>query len=138
MPDFKEAKEKLIKIQEQISDLERKETQAKIDFLKTVPLGEEFYNSDGDKYTFVGFQTRPEPVALAEWPGGVHPLELKYMDEIFLTMEDFNPSNYRELAVDNKENTEDTYPCIGCGVEIPATEPYCKDCDKDFEAKKAA
>src|SRR5574343_1139149 len=131
--NFKEAKEKLIKIQEQISDLERKETQAKIDFLKTVPLGEEFYNSDGDKYTFVGFQVRPAPVALAEWPGGVHPLELKYMDEIFLTMEDFDPSNYIELAVDNKENAEDTYPCPVCKRDIPATEPFCKDCSNDIK-----
>ncbi len=154
--DFKAAKRTLMSIQRQIEELKRDEREAKIEFLKALELGGEYMDSEGEKFLFVGFQVKPDPVALVEWPGGVSAEELDYIKENFLTREDFATGNKRwsfEVSPCQKcgkvipsemqlcsecEREEGTYPCPICKKDIPATEPFCKDCMKDTEAKKAA
>ncbi len=156
--DFKSAKRTLQSIQEQIAELERDEREAKIEFLKSLKLGEEYMDYEGDKFLFVGFQIRPHPIALVECPGGIRTMQLDCIKERFLTEEELDrearsfkvspcqkcekmiPS---EMTICSKclglgKEEEDTYPCPICKREIPGTEPFCKDCSLDTEAKKAA
>ena len=152
--DFKAAKRTLQSIQDQITELERDEREAKIEFLKALELGEDYMDFEGDKFVFIGFQIRPHPIALVECPGGIRTMQLDCIKERFLTEEELDrearsfkvspcqkcgemiPS---EMAVCSKcQEKEDTYPCPICKKDIEATEPFCKDCEKDFEAKKAA
>lgn len=155
--DFKAAKRSLQSIQEQLKELKAEEREAKIEFLKTIPLGEEFMDFEGNKFLFIGFQIKPEPVALAEWPGGVSAEELDCIKENFLTWEDFDATGNKrwsfevspcqkcgkvipsEMQICSKCEREDeeTYPCPVCKREIPATEPFCRDCMNDVKSKAA-
>lgn len=151
------AKQKLMEIQKEIENFLKKEREAKIEFLKALELGEEYMNWEGDKFLFVGFQIRPDPVALVEWPGGICTMQLDCIKERFLTEEELDrearsfkvspcnkcggmiPSEMQICSKCQEKEEKDTYPCPICKKEIPGTEPFCQDCSKDFEeARKAA
>lgn len=140
-PEFKEAKAELAKIQQQINDLKIQEKKAKKKFLKTLPMEEDFFDVEGDMFQVVGIQFHPEPIALVEYNGTITHQDLHWIEEQFKTQNNCKecfseiPED-KELCLSCKE--EDTYPCVGCGVEIPATEPYCSDCSKKMERALAA
>jgi hypothetical protein len=123
--DFRRAKRSLQSIQEQIAELKEEEREAKIEFLKSIELGEEYMDIEGNKFLFVGFQVRPEPMALVEWSGGVNTMKLDCIKENFLTWQDFDGKEDREAR------SFKVSPCNKCGEMIPSEMLICSKCQEE-------